>query len=472
MQETSGEHSSSEESRLQASSTINHENERDHLFISYASEDGILAEWLTLRLTAEGFRVWCDRTKLLGGESYPVDIDYAIKTSTFRVLALLSRHSIRKPNPLKERTLALNISKQRANNFLIPLNIDGLSATELDWMTGDLTFIPFYKSWAEGLSQLLRKLLQIHAPRIAVQGRESVARWATVQDNLVQKEERLWSNILPILEVPSIIRRYYAANKEDLQYARNTWPFYRQDDHVVWSFGPPSNNVPVFERQKVNWSKYETVDNIRTTDIVQFLLSRNLFLYCQNKGMKVSGDGEDIYFPDNMLKNNRLTFERYDGRTVYVKVVGERTFRFADSQTERSAYHLAPYFVPLMKRFGNPCYQINLRVIWTNLGGKELLRGTSHRRRRSLAKYWWNYQWLSRIMAFVSWVTNGQRTCDILVTENGKITISGVPIAVRSPVSIDEERLSPAGEEAEDESTILDEDMNGEEEDRIDLGGT
>ena len=59
------------------------ETDQDHLFISYASENGILAEWLTLRLTAEGYKVWCDRTKLLGGESYPLDIDKAIKESTF-----------------------------------------------------------------------------------------------------------------------------------------------------------------------------------------------------------------------------------------------------------------------------------------------------------------------------------------------------------------------------------------------------
>src|SRR5437660_515138 len=39
------------------------------LFISYATEDAALAQWLTLKLTAAGYRVWCDRVKLLGGES-------------------------------------------------------------------------------------------------------------------------------------------------------------------------------------------------------------------------------------------------------------------------------------------------------------------------------------------------------------------------------------------------------------------
>ena len=53
--------------------------ERDYLFVSYANEDAGLAEWLTLKLTAAGYRVWCDRVKLLGGESYPRNIDAAIE---------------------------------------------------------------------------------------------------------------------------------------------------------------------------------------------------------------------------------------------------------------------------------------------------------------------------------------------------------------------------------------------------------
>lgn len=64
--------------------------ERDHLFISYAWEDGALAEWLARKLTAAGYRVWIDRFKMLGGERWPKDIDRAIKTRTFRMIALLS----------------------------------------------------------------------------------------------------------------------------------------------------------------------------------------------------------------------------------------------------------------------------------------------------------------------------------------------------------------------------------------------
>ena len=49
----------------------------DHIFIGYAWEDRVVADWLTLRLTAAGYRVWCDRFKMLGGERFPEHIDDA-----------------------------------------------------------------------------------------------------------------------------------------------------------------------------------------------------------------------------------------------------------------------------------------------------------------------------------------------------------------------------------------------------------
>ena len=109
----------------------------EHLFISYATEDSDLAEWLSLKLTGEEYAVWCDRFKLLGGESY----------------------------------------------FLIPLNVDGLKPTELDWMTSDITFIPFHKSWAKGLAQLLKKLDSIDAPRPVKDGKAIACQYISQPSN-------------------------------------------------------------------------------------------------------------------------------------------------------------------------------------------------------------------------------------------------------------------------------------------------
>ncbi len=77
----------------------------DHIFISYAWEDRVVADWLTLRLTVAGYRVWCDRFKILGGERFPEHIDNAIRDRAFRMVGILSRHSLHKANPEAERTL-------------------------------------------------------------------------------------------------------------------------------------------------------------------------------------------------------------------------------------------------------------------------------------------------------------------------------------------------------------------------------
>src|SRR5713226_3390059 len=199
----------------------------DHLFISYATEDWPFVEWLALRLSSEGYKVWCDRFKLLGGESYPKDIDDAIKTRTFRFLAVLSRHSLRKANPLKERTLALNLAKVRNENFVIPINLDGLSPGDLNWMVSDLTFISFHLSWAEGLAQLLKQLDESKAPRGFASGRSAAASWFEAKELIVQKEERLWSNVAEITELPKDIYRYeMEANISDEQRLEllSVWP--------------------------------------------------------------------------------------------------------------------------------------------------------------------------------------------------------------------------------------------------------
>ena len=208
--------------------------EREHLFISYASEDGAFAEWLTLKLTAEGYRVWCDRVKLLGGESYPRDIDTAIKERTFRVLAVLSHNSISKPNPVKERTLALGISRARNIDFIIPLNIDGLKDSELDWMTSDLTYIPFCKNWSLGLNQLLKKLSTIYAPKSLKDGRMLVQSLCSQNTTVIKKQETIVTNLLEVQETPSRLIEF------EFQFA--TTDAGRRELGKRWAFSPTNRN--------------------------------------------------------------------------------------------------------------------------------------------------------------------------------------------------------------------------------------
>jgi len=213
--------------------------QRDHLFISYATEDSDLADWLTLKLTGEGYKVWCDRIKLLGGESYPQDIDKALEEQTFRLIALLSESSKSKPNPTKERTKALNIARARKEEFFIPLNVDGLAPDKMDWMSSDITFIPFMNSWAKGFYQLLEKLNKVGAPKSLLSGRETVCQWFSSQAAVETRKERLRSNIFQILDIPQKIIQYNLKNTPGrevvLKEWTRKWPIFYQSDEEVWA---------------------------------------------------------------------------------------------------------------------------------------------------------------------------------------------------------------------------------------------
>lgn len=438
--------------------------EKEHLFISYASEDWIFADWLALKLASEGYKVWYDRIKLLGGESYPRDITVAIKNQTFRVLALLSRNSIDKPNPTKERTLALNIAKDQNINFLIPLNVDGLKATDLDFMTSDLTFIPFEKSWFEGICALLKKLKQINAPRNQPRGQQLISEWLLTEEQPKKKTEVIWSNLLPIVEMPKKMRKYSVVPEIDIESRFPYWPFYRESGKAVWAFSPPEGSSPDWlkEINQVALEHLSYYSGNTITNIFTALLHRSIDLFVLSKGLKIKD--ESLYFPNNMVAKNRLNFIRYDGKKCYVKAVGKRKFRVTQQGNvffEKSRYHLSPDFRFFGDLFGSPVFRLLIGVLWTDLEDTPLDDKKSNRRRKALCKNWWNYEWLSRVMAVSQWLGEGQEEVILTKTDSGDLRINLKPISYCSSVGIDESSLTSV--EEEDETQVLEENEDEEE---------
>jgi hypothetical protein len=431
----------------------------DHLFISYASEDLIFADWLALKLASEGYKVWYDRIKLLGGESYPRDITAAIKNQTFRVLALLSRNSIGKPNPVKERTLALNIGKERKIDFLIPINVDGLKATDLDFMTSDLTFMRFDKSWFEGICALLKKLEQIHAPKNQIRGQQVISKWLFAEEQPKMKTEMLWSNLIPILEMPMFIRKYKVTPEVDVESIYPSWSFIRESETILWAFGLPEVSPPDWlkEVDRIDLQNLKYYSGRNLTNLLTTLIRQSIELYALSKGLK-SHDGF-LYFPDDLIPKNRLYFTRYDGIKSYVKVVGQRRFKIVregNVSFEKSTYHLSfglRFFIDL---FGNSMIRLRISVFWTDQIGNLLEPNKSNRRRKALCRRWWNYEWLSRLMTVLQWFGKDQDELTITETDSGNLRIGLRPISFHSDVGIDEDSLPKI--EHEDDSKVIVED--------------
>jgi hypothetical protein len=433
---------------------------RDHLFISYATEDAMFAEWLALRLTSEGYKVWCDQIKLLGGESYPRDIDAAIKTGTFRLLAVLSRSSISKPNPLKERTLALNLSRERDEEFLIPLNLDGVRPAEMDWMVSDITFVPFYRGWAGGLAQLLKLLHKIDAPKSLSDGRSLVAKYVDHQSSPAERQERLWSNVLAFKDVPETLIRVAGksvASRRELE----DWPHYRENSHVCWMFETPPEMPDDTQVRELEWADARAPSSgLPLRNVAVNLLKQYLEIHCLTKGLRCWEDGKrrrHLYFASSEDQSSRLPFVRYDGTKSWVRSHGWRTFKTVHG-LERVQYHLEPNFLVLLTSPPSPAVLVRLRVFLTDDDGNPLPVGTALRRRKAICKTWWNYEWYARCLAIVQWLTGGNDV-DLALTEGCRIRLGGTPVSRPVPVGIDEGLLVPTLD-AEDQE-IEDEDEGG-----------
>jgi len=131
-------------------------NLKKKVFISYASEDHIIADKLYNNLTQKGIECWLDRKNLLAGQDWRKEIPNVIRKSHY-VLLLISENSTLKTGYIQEEwRFIINFSKQfpPGRIFIIPVRLDNakLCHEELkDFHQADL-----FSSYQKGLKQILR----------------------------------------------------------------------------------------------------------------------------------------------------------------------------------------------------------------------------------------------------------------------------------------------------------------------------
>lgn len=420
---------------------------REHLFISYAWEDGALAEWLTMKLTAEGYLVWCDRFKILGGERWPDDIDAAIREKTFRMLHLVSKHSLRKPNPTKERELALQLEKERGDELLIPLNVDGTRSSELPWRIVDVAFIPFHE-WQPGFTRLLKKLNSVNAPRpLTGRGRGLAASAYAVRSTVVERAEDLITNLFPFTSVPRTITRF--------RFLREIGPAEASRMHKVWAFknlghraalafaAPPlavTSSLNVEEEGRVQWHKGQTVEGIRGEHLVTELLGKSLDVHCHAKGLVEDPGNRGFYFPPGLLPKETLFFNGYRGVRTRVRVCGFRTFG-----GRRCRYHLGPWFRVRYEPDYGYVAQLRLRVHVTDCHGEAIDARAALARRKRIGGSWWNGGWLNRQFAVMSYLADEQAQLRIGEELESQVVLSASPVLASVNRGINEALLQSIG---------------------------
>jgi hypothetical protein len=441
-----------------------------HLFISYAVEDAELARWLARKLAARGHPVWFDQMKMLGGEPWPQTIDDAIKSRTFRMLALISEHSLRKQKPTGERTLAQRIAEQRkVPDFLIPLKVDG---SELDWLTTTISYISFTRGWADGWRALLKKLDSLSTPRsLANAAPLSASSFPRGEDLLNDTGEQLLTNIIRVKSFPNILRVFRLARSVESVAWRTlekTWAFYEiAKDALVALIPPPTEFADHIKAttEQLLWAECELFRNVRARDIAASLIMKALARRLTKGGCLEHPNPklrETFFLPETFVEGGKLSFIGFRGKKTWLLIRGRVTFRRAGGVREVNFHHFA--FRLRLARGLDKAFHVQLTptLVFFDEKGNPILDKSVGSRRRRMTKMWYNDKWLTRLMAAEQLLT-GLPTAgdDDLVLEPGLISLAS-PRGLNEEVLETAEEKEESGEATHHAELVLDEDEERE----------
>jgi hypothetical protein len=315
------------------------------IFISHANpEDNMIAQWLSLQLAKEGYPVWCDLTKLLGGEDVWKNAEEAIRKGAIRFLYLLSKTSNVKDGPRMELSVARAAQKERGiSNFIIPLKIDNLDYSSFNIEIKRLIAIDFANSWATGLQQLLEIFSKNGLKKEANFGPSVVSDWWRIQFNsknqIVQEKEVCLSNWFKIKSLPEHIcfHSYLDMRKRSKFYGVNEidFPLYPYGQHLI-SFASSDDlstslrKLSVVIQETVSCNTLSFIAGNHPYKSLTVEISNNILLSLLRLGWEkflrdlrlpvkdLSRRAKAFYFTDNLIGKDQYSFKQDSSKRTEV----------------------------------------------------------------------------------------------------------------------------------------------------------
>lgn len=464
------------------------ERKPDMVFLSHANaEDNDFARWLALQLANEGYPVWCDLTKLLGGEKFWEDIQNAITNRTVKFVFALSRHSNQKSGTLDELNCALAVEKKfKLKDFVITLKMDDLSFDDVYINIQRRNHIDFACSWASGASQLLKKFADDQVPKNPQFNPQAVSSWwrthneFSAEQGLLQEPDQHLSNWFPIEGLPLHINRHLVSRdkigKIEFDPATFSHPSVLDTDISFLSFANarhfigqlPSNHI-ITETEKYS---LQSIRDRTAPRGYPALLTSILRLAWERKMQQtvlsvyeLSNRAKCFYFRLGQIPDNRLFFEGVEGRRTYRDIAG-----YATRLERRRYWHYGINAKLVLQPV--PHYVIKGHVVFSDDGlklwdSKERLA----KARRNQCKNWWNDEWRDRMLAVTTYLANEQQQILLPLAPDLNIELSARPELFESPISyvdpediVKEEELDDYSfEDDEDELENADPDAEPEE---------
>ncbi len=433
---------------------------RNKLFLSHASpEDNEFTLWLALQLAKEGYPVWCDLTKFLGGEDFWNDIEQAIRERTVKFLYVLSKTSNRKQGPLQELQVAHTIMRQHdLRDFIIPLLIDELPVEEVNIQLSTINAIPFKQGWGQGLHTLLQKLERDGVSKSPHFTPSAVGSWWREQFSanrgVSNQPEEYLSNWFPIESLPQNLY-FHALRRSQIGRLEVTgqlpYPAFQHNQYLVsfaqtgdfegrlGAFMSISDTHPFSTQDFLDGNvdkKY--VDRKQVRDFVSRLLGMGWEAMARERRLptyEFANGAICCYFTKGLVENDRVSFTGIDGKGTYRNMVGYKTTATStEGNPSKRYWHFGIQAKPLV--YPAVAYVIKPHVLFSS-DGSQIWESKSrlHKARRSQCKNWWNPDWRDRILAAMAWLATQEGKIEIGLGSDVAIEVSSYPMTLTSPVS-------------------------------------
>ena len=426
---------------------------RNMIFVCHANpEENEFARWITLQLANEGYPVWCDQTKLLGGEKFWEDIEDAIKNRTVKFLFVLSRAANEKRGTLDELDCAIGVEKKHSEltDFIIPLKMDDLSYDDVFIRIRRLNHIDFRSSWAAGLAKVLEKLAKDQVPKNPNFNPEAVATWwrsqidFSAEQGLIEKPDEHLSNWFLITGLPENLHRHSVSRSQigkiDFDAPSFLHPAVNDTELSFLSFAKAEHFAKQLPAHHyIDKTIQVSIESIRErtaprgypgllTQILRLAWERMMERTTLHT-YEMSSRSKCFYFRQNTVKDDRLFFEGVDSKRAYRDVVG-----YATKLGRKRHWHygisvkptLHPQFQFVVK--GNVLFSDNGTTIWDN---KDKLA----KARRNQCKNWWNDEWRDRMLAVMTYLGDEAGNITIPVGPGINLIVHRWPTAFVSPIS-------------------------------------
>jgi hypothetical protein len=458
-------------------------DERRTIFVSHATPaDNEFAIWLSARLSAVGYEVWCDQERLLGGEDFWRDIEDTLRTRAVKFVLVISGRIRSESGAIrdgiaKEIAVADALKKKLGDPyFVIPALIDDTPYDEFGIEFIRLNGINFRENWASGLAKLLEVLERDSVAHDATLATPSMTAWREVHQNLSRSisntPETLHSNWLEISKFPDHLHFYEIQQPLSFSEIRS---IASECSLPCVDHGRLLGSFAGLDELQASLGESVTISARGTLLLSDFLEGRtdtilgispgdarnkvsSLARQAWDRTVKARGltpyimaNGQIAWwFPDEVPADGQLRYLDANGKMRRRAVKGIRGKKEGDGGVEvpRYYWHLGFTAAPFISDASH--IVLKPRLIISEDGKTPLENKTKlNAVRRAVTKMWFNDKWRGLVLGFSAWMAEGGGTIMLDVGGGGGIALVGHPIEFSIPFGISSDPISIEEEDEE-----------------------